>query len=253
MANQRLSKKIFNICIVCIIIVMIIFIAWMFILNYDVNGETNMPFEISKISIISTVDGKDVENSEHKWAFDVMQNNDIYVYIEKNNEYKKQETIKSVKIDNFNIKRDSTLGEIKIYKPTVNETSLFKNVDENIIQDLEFIGAKSTDTRNLQISNQGGVISFRCANNNVGTYLSNDDSEINYKQLLTKLNLSEEDLKVAVTFNITITLNSGKIFKAENVSIQIPNENLLTEGTVGKEYTDLQDIVFKRVTIHSWF
>lgn len=247
MANQRLSRKIFNICLVCIIIVIIIFVAMMFILNYDVNGETNMPFQVSKISVISTVDGKNVENSEYRWAIDVIQNNDIYIYIEKNNEYSKQETIASVKIDNFNIRRNSNLGEIKIYKPTVNETSLFQNSDENVIQNLEFLGAKSTDTRNLKISNQGGVISFRCANNRIGTYTSNDDEEINYNELLNKLNISEEELKTIVTFNITITLDSGKVFKAENVSIEIPNQNLITEGTTGQEYTDLQDIVFKRI------
>ena len=41
----------------------------------------NMPFSISKISIISTVDGQDVENSEHKWEKIVNQNNDIYIYV----------------------------------------------------------------------------------------------------------------------------------------------------------------------------
>lgn len=247
MANQRLSKKIFNICMVCIIIIIIIFIAMMLILNYDVNGETNMPFQISKISIISTVDGKDVENSENKWDIQVIQNNDIYLYIEKNDDYHKQETIASVKIDNFTIKQSSNTEEMKIYKPTINETSLFQNIEENSIQELEFIGSKSTDARNLEISNQGGVVSFRCANNNIGTYISNEEEEINYKELLNKLNISEEDLKAKVTFNITITLNSGKAFKAENVAIEIPNENIVTEGTVGQEYTDLQDIVFKRI------
>lgn len=230
-----------------IIIIIILFIAIMFILNYDVNGETNMPFQVSKISIISTVDGKDVENSEYKWDIHVIQNNDIYVYIEKNKEYSKQETIASVKIDNFNIKQNSDAEEIKIYKPTVNDTSLFQNLDENRIQDLEFKGTKSTDTRNLEISNQGGVISFRCANNNIGTYTSNDDEEINYNKLLNKLNVSEEELKAKVTFNLTITLNSGKVFKAENVAIEIPNQNIVNEGTVGQEYTDLQNIVFKRI------
>ncbi len=247
MANQRLSRKIFNICMVCIIIIIIIFVAMMFILNYDVNGETNMPFQVSKISIISTVDGKDVENSEYKWAIDVIQNNDIYVYIEKNEDYSKQETIASVKIDNFHIRQSTDLGEIKIYKPTVNETSLFQNTDENIIQNIEFKGAKSTNTRNLEISNQGGVLSFRCANNKIGTYTSNDDEEINYNELLTKLNLSEEDLKAIVTFQMTITLDSGKAFRAEDISIEIPNQNLIAEGTVGQEYTDMQDIVFKRI------
>ncbi len=247
MANQRLSKKIFNICLVCIIIVVIIFVAMMFILNYDVNGETNMPFQVSKISIISTVDGKDVENSEYKWAIDVIQNNDVYLYIEKNNEYSKQETIESVKLENFVIKQNSNAENMKIYKPTVNETSLFQNSDENVIQSVEFKGANSTDTRNLQISNQGGVISFRCANNKVGTYTSNDDGEINYNQLLNKLNVSEEELKAIVTFDIILNLDSGKAFKAENVAIEVPNQNLVTEGTIGQEYTDLQDIVFKRI------
>lgn len=248
MANQRLSKKMFNICIVGIIIVAIIFIAMMFILNYDVNGEANMPFEVSKISIISTVDGKDVENSEHKWDINVIQNNDIYVYIEKNKQYRKQETISSVKIDNLNIKQTPKVGEIKIYKPTTSDTSLFQNSDENIIDKLEFTGSKSTNTKKLEISNQGGVLNFRCANNNIGTYISDDDAEINYNQLISKLSLNEEDLNAKLTFNITITLDSGKSFKAEDVEISIPNGNIVNEGTVGKEYTnELQNIVFKRI------
>ena len=88
MANQRYSKKILNICIVGIIIIAIIFTAVMLILNYDENGETNMPFEISKILVVSTVNGQDVENSDAKWDINVIQNNDVYIYIEKNDEYK---------------------------------------------------------------------------------------------------------------------------------------------------------------------
>lgn len=155
MVKQRLSIKMLHICIVCVIIVAIIFIAMMFILNYDVNGETNMPFLISKISTISTVDGKDVENSDYKWSLDVIQNNDIYIYIEKNEQYKKQETIANVLLDNFNIKQTPSIGEIKIYKPTINENSIFQNSDENLAEKIQFTGSKSTDTRNLEISNQG--------------------------------------------------------------------------------------------------
>lgn len=247
MANQRLSKKIFNICIVGVIIVIIIFIAMMLVLNYDVNGETNMPFQVSKISIISTVDGKDVENSEYKWDIQVIQNNDIYLYIEKNPDYRKQETIQAVKIDNFTIKQSKESGEMKIYKPSTEDSSLFLNSEENIVKELEYIGTKSTNTKKLEISNQGGVLSFRCANPNIGTYQSNVEEEINYSELISKLNLEEKDLKTEVTFQITITLNSGKIFRAEDVSIMVPNENIIKEGTVGQEYTVLQDIIFKRI------
>ena len=247
MANQRFSIKILNICIICIIIIAIIFTAVMLILNYDEKGETNMPFKVSKISIVSTVNGQDVESSEAKWDINVIQNNDVYIYIEKNDEYKKQETIKSVKLENITIAEKPEIGEIKIYKPISNDTVLFENKDENVVNELEYKGTKSTDAKKLQISNQGGVLIFRCANNNIGTYTSNDDAEINYNNLISKLNISENSLISKIKFNITITLNSGKVFRADDVEIQVPNDGIANNGTVGHEYTNLQSIVFKRI------
>ena len=247
MANQRFSIKILNICIICIIIIAIIFTAVMLILNYDEKGETNMPFKVSKISIVSTVNGQDVESSEAKWDINVIQNNDVYIYIEKNDEYKKQETIKSVKLENITIAEKPEIGEIKIYKPISNDTVLFENKDENVVNELEYKGTKSTDAKKLQISNQGGVLIFRCANNNIGTYTSNDDAEINYNNLISKLNISENSLISKIKFNITITLNSGKVFRADDVEIQVPNDGIANNGTVGHEYSNLQSIVFKRI------
>lgn len=247
MSNQRLSKKIFNICIICVIIVAIIFTAIMLVLDYDEKGEINMPFKVSKISIVSTINGQDVENSDAKWDINVIQNNDVYIYIEKNEEYKKQETIKSVKLENITVAEKPKIGEIKIYKPISSETVLFENKDENIVSELEYKGAKSTDAKKLQISNQGGVLIFRCANNNIGTYTSNDDVEINYNDLINKLSIYENDLISKIKFNIEITLNSGKIFRADNIEFKIPNEGLAQSGTIGHEYLDLQNIVFKRI------
>ncbi len=247
MTNQRFSKKILNICIICIIIVAIIFTAVMLILNYDEKGETNMPFSVSKISIVSTINGQDVENSEAKWDINVIQNNDVYIYVEKNDGYKKQETIKSVKLEDITIAQNPGVGQIKIYKPTSNESVLFENNDENIVNELEFDGAKKTDAKKLEISNQGGVLLFRCANNNIGRYTSNDDEEINYNNLINKLNIAESSLISKIKFNITITLNSGRIFRADNVEIQVPNEGITENGTVGHEYTNLESIVFKRI------
>lgn len=245
MANQRLTKKIINICIIAVIIITIIFTAMMLILNYDVNGEVNMPFKISKISIISTVDGKNVENSGNKWEVNVIQNNDIYVYIEKNKEYNKQETISTIKLQNFQINQPQK-GEIKIYKPTAKEMTIFENNDENIIQELEFKGAKTTNTKELKISNQGGVISFRCANNNVGTYISNDATELNYNQLIKNLGIKEEEISSTISFDIAIALDSGKVFEAKDIKFTIPNKDLIEKGTVGQEFTDLTSVIFKR-------
>ena len=67
LSKQELSKKVIHICIISIIIIGIIFTALILILKYDEKGETNMPFSISKITIISTVDGRDVENPQAKW------------------------------------------------------------------------------------------------------------------------------------------------------------------------------------------
>ena len=51
------SKKAFHICMTIIIIAVILFVAGIMILKYQVEGETNMPFEITKITLISTSDG----------------------------------------------------------------------------------------------------------------------------------------------------------------------------------------------------
>lgn len=77
--------------------------------------------------------------------------------------------------------------------------------------------------------------------------MSNDDEEINYNELIKKLNINEESLNAILSFDVTITLNSGKVFKAEDIEIQVPNQNIITEGTVGKDYTNLENIVFKRM------
>lgn len=244
--KQRLSKKIFNLCIIIIIIVIIFFIAFVRVLMYRENGESNMPFELSKISIISTVDGKDIHDNDHRWNLNVIQNNDIYLYVNKNDNYKKTETIKNIIINNFTIENPK-VGEITIYKPSQNENSITKNVAENIVSEISFEGAKQTNIRDLKISNQGGIIAFRCANNEVGNFVSNDEDFLDYKNLLNKLNINENDLQTRICFDIIIELNSGKIYKAESVEVRFPVDGIKEKGTTSIELTDLNAIIFKRI------
>ena len=130
---QNLSKKIIHLCIIFIIIIAIIFTAIMFILKYDEKGETNMPFNLSKINIISTIGGEDVADEANKWNIKIDLNNDLNLYIEKNEKYRKQETIKCVKINNIKVLEEPKIGEIKIFKPINDELLLYKNnVDEEI-------------------------------------------------------------------------------------------------------------------------
>lgn len=246
--SQKLSKKIFNLCMIFVIIIFIFFAALILVLRYRENGETNMPFILSKVSIISTIDGKDMEDNDNRWNLKVCQNNDIYLYISKNDTYKKTETIKKIIINNMQIE-NPRIGEITIYKPSKNENAITKNIDDNVANEIIFMGEKETNIRELKVSNQGGIIAFRCANNNVGNFISNDEESIEYKDLLTKLNINEDDLKVRICFDIIIELNSGVRYKAESVEAIFPVDGIKEKGTTSVELTDLDAIIFKRIKI----
>ena len=238
------KTKSFHICMIMVIIVVILFVVGLLVLRYNVEGETNMPFNLSKIAIISTQEGMDDGQTNTRWSFDVHQSNDIYLYIDKNDAYDKTEIIKSVRVDNFQID-DKNTDNIKLYKPNAEEENvIFQYNDEDIIQSLEYTGDVESDLKNLKISNQGGIIAFRCSNNNVTKYQS-DEEEINHSELLKKAGITEEELKINLTFNLTITLESGKEYQAA-IKAELPTGNVVEEGNTSTEITDLKDVVFKR-------
>lgn len=244
------SRKAFHVCMIIIIIAVIVFVAGIMVLKYQVEGETNMPFKITKITLISTSDGidKNQEGDATNWAFDINQNNDIYIYVEKNDNYKKEEAIRSIVIDNLNVQRNKELGMVKFYRPNVSNTGgNFSNTEENEIQKIEYTGGMESDIKNLVISNQGGIILFRYANNNVAQYTSDISTTdtITTNQLLKVANVNEEDLKAKLSFDLTITTEDGKEYKA-NITLDVPVEDVVENGTASKEITNLDDIVFKR-------
>ena len=63
--------------------------------------------------------------------------------------------------------------------------------------------------------------------------------------MLKKAGVTEEDLKVNLTFNLTITLESGKEYQAE-IKTELPTGNVIEEGNTSTEITDLEDVIFKR-------
>ena len=238
------NKKSFHLCMVITIVAVILFIVGIIILRYNVEGEKNMPFELSKISIISTQEGIDKTLPDTKWTFDVYQSNDIYLYIDKNNNYGKTEIIKSVKIDNINIKTNQE-KQVNIYKPDNKEEKvIFKNKEENKVQNIEYIGDIESNLKELKISNQGGVIAFRISNDNLCEYKTNDD-EINHKELLKKSGITEEMLKEEISFDLTINLESGKQYKT-TITLNLPVEGLIENGIASKEITNLNEVIFKR-------
>ena len=243
---KNLTKtKSFHICMIMVIIVAILFIVGMLVLRYNVEGETNMPFELSKIAIISSQEGIDDGQTDTRWSFNVHQANDIYLYIDKNENYDKTEVIQSVNIDNIQVEANNT-ENIKLYKPDAQEEKvIFKYKDEDIVENIEYTGDMESDLKNLKISNQGGIVAFRCSNNDVANYKSNDE-EINHNDLLKKCNIANENLQIKLSFHLTIKLESGKEYQAE-IKLELPTGNVVEDGNASTEITDLDNIIFKRI------
>lgn len=245
--KQFTKTKEFHLSMIILIIAIILFTVGIIVLKYNVEGETNMPFELSKIAIISSQEGVDKEAQDSRWAFDIYQASDIYLYISKNDKYSKQEIIKEITIDNFRIEKQNNenIGNIKIYKPDAqNENTIFKNKEENIVESIQYTGAVESNIKNMQISNQGGIIVFRCSNNNIAEYKSNEE-EINHNQLLKKAGITQEKLKMKLTFDLIITMEEGKKYKT-TIDLEMPQGNIIEDGITVAEITDLSNIIFKR-------
>ena len=242
--DERTKKKIIKIALTIVIAISILFVIMIYLLTYYEKGETNIPFKISQIIIVSSAEGINVQNSTQQWEMDINQNNDIYLYIVKNKSYGKTELIENVKISNFNISKKTEQGQIKIYKPTTEENEMFKNHQDFEIKELNYEGALESNIKQSKISNQGGKILFRCANNNVSKFTSNNTTEVNYNHLLQISNTKQEDLEANISFDIEIKVANKKTYKA-TVYLELPVEDVITKGRTELVITNLEDIVFK--------
>lgn len=243
---RNVKQKIFHSVIIAVIIIAILCVGGMFILRYQVEGESNMPFKISKISIIESVEGTESQEAEEKWNLNVDENNDIYIYLEKNSAYGKTEIIQSVDIKNININKSKEKGIVALYKPVQDEKRMFVNKEENEITEITYEGDLESNIKEQKISNQGGIIAFRYGINDISQYISQDAEEIDHSQLLKLTDITEDDLKTTLTFDIIINLTSGKKYQAP-ISIDIPTDEIIEKGTVGIDKTDINNIIFKRI------
>lgn len=245
--KRFISTKQFNMCMLGLIIFIIIFSVFVEIMKYNIDGEQDVPFSISKISAISTIEGYDVEDNQNKWNLKAEQNNDIYIYIDKNKEYDKQETIKNIKLSNFVVDKAPNKGTLELLKPdNKTENVIFRNIDDDIVNEIEYTGDINSDIKNMKIANQGGLIVFRYAIKNLGNYISNDSEEIEHSKLLEKLKVNNEDLKFHFSFDITINLDSGKKY-ITNIDINLPIGDVVNNGTQSEEKLNIENLKFKRI------
>ena len=240
-------KEIIKRAVAMLAIIIIIGAVMSIIVRYEVKGEDNMPFELSKIVIISTAEGEQkTENTENaKWNMVINQNNDIYFDIVKNENSKKTYLIKYVRIENINIKNTPKKGNVRAFMPNSKEGRKFVYEDIfEIKESLTFNGDINTDEKKLTIGNQGGTIAIRIANCNLGEYISNEDAEIVHNGTLIKTtNTTLEEIKFNVSFDFIINID-GIEYKA-NIELDLPYDDIIEKGITNLEINK-DDIVFKR-------
>ncbi len=216
-------------------------------LKYETEGEKNMPFNLSEMLVVSSVDEKQKEENPEdlKWNLDINQYNDIYLKIEKNPNYEESTYIESVSIENIKTESNEN-NTINIYMPNSTENKLFSYEENFKVQSsLTYNGANQDDTKTLSIGNQGGRILFRIVNQGIGEYVSNEEGEIAYDgTLLKKIGVSEDRININVSFDVVIKTNSSKY--RGTIKLQLPCGNILEEGICDLKQTDFKDVAFKR-------
>ena len=241
--KQSKTNRILHIVAIVFIIIVICGVAGAVVFRYQVEGETNAVFDISKILVISTAEAVSKEIPTAKWDCTINQDNDLYITIEKNK--KKHDVIKSVTINNIQVIQAPSVGNMTFYRPA--ETGLFRCDDNYKIEnELKYIGSTSGSVNNLEISNQGGSVLIRFCNENVGEFISNEDEQITHDgTLLKKTNTTMEQLNSKVQFDIIIETEKDVKYKA-TVNFDFPVGNIIEEGTSTKEI-NTDEIVLKRM------
>ena len=240
------KKRIIHMCNLAVIILIVVLIAVFFMFKYKVKGETSMPFNLKSINVVSTAESSLSHDEEGVWHASILQKNDIYFTIEKNSKYKKQDAIKKVSFENFQIIKENEDMEVTIYRPTTSVDSYTYSDEYKIENSLEYIGGQNSNTETLQINNQGGTIGFSTASDNLGEYIFSENEKLpSDGKLLAKASVEDKDMKFNISFDLIIETESNHKFKA-NVVLDLPTGNILENGVGTVEDTELKNVIFKR-------
>ena len=90
------------------------------------------------------------------------------------------------------------------------------------------------------------MIAFRISNKNLGTYISNEDTEIQYNgTLLEKAQINQEDIKLKATMDIILQVSEKEKYKGTLI-IDLPAGEFKEKGVIDNQITDFSKIIFKR-------
>ncbi len=234
-----------------LILVILIGIVGFILIKYDIEGEANPPFLLNKVMVISTADGIKKDETE----MTVNQNNDLYLDIEKNDEYKEECIIKTVSIENIRVLSNPKKGIVVFYRPSNTEGDAYIHNEEFLIEDsIIYTGDSKTDLKTLSISNQGGMIGFRTCVKDAGSIAIDENATeravgyINQGTLLQEAKISVADIKYNLGFDIVITLTDGKMFKGY-ANLSLPIKDVENSGVQGVEKVEMNDVIFKRIKV----
>lgn len=250
MINEK-RKKIIKLSISIGIIILIIAVALFMVIRYQVEGEKNMPYNINKIIIISsaltTEENQEEANVENYiWNEKIIQNNDVYIYLKKNDKNKEDVKINSVKIENIQILKKSNIGKIQIYMPNSKDGVLYNYINEFLVgNSLTYTGGSIDNTKTLEINKNGGAICLSFANVDLGRFQSNEDELIEQgASILQKMGISDEDLKFKISFDIIIDVGN-KAYKG-TIVLDMPVDGMVGKKESHIEITDFSKVIFKR-------
>ena len=241
--KKKVIKKYIFLFFVFFIVLTSVFIM----IRYQVEGETQMPYKLNQIVIKSTLGSKDLEGDQ-LWNIELLQNNDIYIYINKDDNHHDDLKIEKVSIENIKFENIDNTEKIKVLLPTgnnldniyVNSTKDYKN------EKIEFLGSNVDSLDKHEICEEGGMIAFRIENSNLGTYTSDKDKEIKYdSSLLEKAKIDENSLKYKVSFDLIIETTSGVKYKT-TLNYEMPVDSFKDSGINTKVVEDFSNVVFKR-------
>ncbi len=241
-----MKKNLLKKCLFIIFLSALLMVVVSIMLKYDVEGEKVLPFSISKILLVSTVDGNVVDDPENIWNIDITQVNDLYIYINKTIE--DEQTINEIRIENFVVNKIPSKGRLKVLRPTGELTNLYTYSQQDyIFTGLTYSGAAIDDLKSLEISNNGGVLAFRISLEELGNYISNEDEEIIYDgRLLSNLGVKLEEIQFNLSFDIIITTSDDVSYKG-TINMDMPINSIIEEGSSNRELTDFSNVVFKRI------
>ena len=241
-----MKKNLFKKCLFFIGIIISLIIVALIMIRYEKEGEKVLPFSISKIFLVSTVDGKVVDDPTNIWNIGVTQVNDIYMYIDKTMDT--EISLKEIKLENFILNKEPQKGKVKLLRPTGELSNLYTYSQQNYLTEgISYMGASIDDMKSLEISNNGGVLGFRFSLEDLGDYVSNEAAEITYDgKLLSNLGIGIEEIKFNVEFDIIIKTSDDVNYKG-TLKLELPIDTVIEEGSSNLEITDFNDVVFKRV------